>query len=173
MVCKKDGTEIRKLPLKKNEKYIKKLDTAYKQHLALIFDEFYDMASGSAMYIRKAFLENEGYFDEKYVLWEDGPFITQYTKKKMIVTAYKIISIKYRLGGVSNGKPHPLMRRDRELYNKTERIEDMSLLTNRQRRKVNYICKRYITSSLIKKIFLYLKYPDIMFEKVIYKIRQE
>ena len=173
MACAENGTELRKLPSAKSEKYIRNLDTAYKQHLAFITDEFYNMASGSAMYIKKSFIDNWGYFDEKYVLWEDGPFLTQYTRNNIISTAYEIISIKYRLGGVSNGKPHPLMRKDRELYNETDRVAEVSEIKKSQKRKIEYICKRYKVSSWNQKLFLYLAYPDVMVEKVIYKIRQE
>lgn len=173
MACAENGKELRKLPSAKSEKYIRNLDTAYKQYLAFITDEFYNMASGSAMYIKKSFIDSWGYFDEKYILWEDGPFLTQYTRNNMISTAYEIISIKYRLGGVSNGNPHPLMRKDRELYNETDRVAEVSKIKKSQKRKIEYICKRYKESSWNKKLFLYLAYPDVMVEKVIYKIRQE
>ena len=172
MVCEKDGTEIKRIPSRTNEKYINTLDTADKQHLAFITDEFYDMASGSAMYIRKAFLEKWGYFDEKYVLWEDGPFLTQYTRKNIITTEYGIISIKYRLGGVSNGMPNPLMRKDQELYDKKDRVLELSKLSVLKKRKVEYICKRYKTSSFSHKLFLYLTYPDVMLGKIVYKLKQ-
>lgn len=33
------------------------------------------MASGSSTYMRKDFWESMGHFDEKYKLWEDGPFL--------------------------------------------------------------------------------------------------
>lgn len=172
MVCTDEGMEIRKLPSKKNEKTIHKLNSAYKQHVAFITDEFYDMASGSAMYIKKDFLENWGYFDEKYVLWEDGPFLTQYTKNDIVSTEYEIISIKYRLGGVSNGKTHPLMRKDRILYNETDRVAEKFELKRPLQRKIEYICRRYKTSSWIQKMLLYLGYSDVMLGKIIYKIRQ-
>lgn len=172
MVCTDGGMEIGKLPSKKNEKNIHKLNSAYKQHIAFITDEFYDMASGSAMYIKKDFLENWGYFDEKYVLWEDGPFLTQYTKNNIVSTDYEIISIKYRLGGVSNGQTHPLMRKDLILYNETDRVAEKFELKRSLQRKIEYICRRYKTFSWIQKMLLYLSYSDVMLGKIIYKIRQ-
>ena len=173
MAFSEDGKESKKLPKKENEKYISKLDIAEKQHLAFITDEFYDMASGSVMYVKKAFLDKWGYFDEKYKLWEDGPFFTQYTRENILTTEYEIISIKYRLGGVSNGKPNPLMRKDRELYNQTDRITEIANLSLFKQRKIKYICERYITSSLLKKLYLYMCYPDVMVSKIIYKFRQK
>ena len=171
MACTETGKEIKKLPSLKNEKYIAKLNTAEKQHLAFITSEFYDMASGSALYVKKDFMKRWGYFDEKYVLWEDGPFFTQYTRNHRISTAYEIISIKYRLGGISNSNPHPLMRKDQELYNRIERVHDAAELGVFSQRKVEYICKRYNASSWIRKIFLYLTYPDVLIEKVVYKMK--
>lgn len=65
------------------------------------------------------------------------------------------------------------MRKDRELYNETDRVAEVSEIKKSQKRKIEYICKRYKVSSWNQKLFLYLAYPDVMVEKVIYKIRQE
>ena len=173
MVCTETGKEIKRLPSLKSEKYIAKLDTPEKQHLAFITGEFYDMASGSALYIKKSFLEIWGYFDEKYVLWEDGPFLTQYTRDNVLSTAYEIISIKYRLSGVSNGKPNPLIQKDIDLYNNVDRVAEIAKLKELQKRKIEYLCKREMVSLWIPKLYLYLIYPDVMIEKVIYKIRRK
>lgn len=92
-------------------------------------------------YILKVFLEIWGYFDEKYVLWEDGPFLTQYTRDNVLSTAYEIISIKYRLGGVSNGKPNPLIQKDIDLYNNVDRVAEIAKLKELQKGKSNIYVK--------------------------------
>ncbi len=59
---------------------------------------------------------------------EDGPFLTQYTRDNVLSTAYEIINIKYRLGGVSNGKPNPLIQKDIDLYNNVDRVAEIAKL---------------------------------------------
>ena len=83
----------------------KSMDTPEKQYKKMAIGCIYEFASGSAMYYRLQFMKNRGYYDEKYTLWEDGPFLAQLTRESVhIEMCYEIISIKYRDGGISSSK---------------------------------------------------------------------
>lgn len=172
MACDANGAELRMIPSDTDIHYIEGLNTAHLQHLAFITSEFYDMASGSVMYLRRSFYEEWGGLDERYTLWEDGPFLTKYTLDHVIPTDYGIISIKYRLGGVSSGRPNPLMWKDHQTYNRLERSREESQLPRYARRKVRYICERFDASSKWEIFWLYLKYIDVMFGTVMYELRR-
>lgn len=158
------------LPKDKNIKRIEKLDTPYLQHRAFITGEFFDMASGSAICIRNDTIKNMGYYDEKYVLWEDGPLFTKFTKQSRIATDYDIVSTRYCLGGVSNSGTNPLMERDIRLYNTTDRCEDVDRFDRITQMKVRYIQKRDSADTGFKRILLYLKNPLVMLLKICHKI---
>lgn len=161
---------IKYSPSKSEIRKIMKLETNIDQHKAFITDSFFNMASGSALYIRKSFLKKWGYFDESYVLWEDGPFFTKYTINNKINFDYSIISIKYHVGGVSNSGENPLMRLDRIHYNNTDRINCIEKHNFFVKRQVNYICKRYEISDEFQKTFLYIRFLDVICFKIIKKI---
>lgn len=170
MVVTKDNSQYL-IPSKQEQKYIRKLDTHEKQHNSFLTDEFYNMGSGSAMYIKKSYFDKNEYFDEKYVLWEDGPFMTRYTRNRKIETNYSIISIIYRLGGVSNSGENPLMKEDRLRYNKTDRKYEISKKKWLVKEKINYICKRYDCNNKREIVSLYFRYPLVIAFKIFYKLR--
>lgn len=171
MICDEFGCELKVSPSQREVDYINKLNTPLKQHIAFITDEFYHMASGSALYISREFFNKFGYFDESYFLWEDGPFLTKVTMSDTITHEYSIISIKYRLGGISNGKTSPIMRKDRIHYNNTDRISSINALPWYIKRKVKYISRRYICKTKKDIILLYVLYLDVIFCKLLYKIK--
>lgn len=84
--------------------YIKKyINTASSQFEHIALGMAMEFASGSSMYYTKAFFERVGGYDEKYVLWEDGPFIAKVTREGYrIEMAYDIVAILYRDGGISS-----------------------------------------------------------------------
>ncbi|MBR0353406.1 MAG: glycosyltransferase [Oscillospiraceae bacterium] len=159
------------LPKDKNIKRIEKLDTPHLQHRAFITGEFFDMASGSAICIRNDTIKNMGYYDEKYVLWEDGPLFTRFTKQSRIATDYDILSTRYCLGGVSNSGTNPLMEKDIRLYNATDRCEDVDRFDRITQMKVRYIQERESADTGLKRIVLYLKNPLVMVLKICHKIK--
>ena len=101
--------------------------------------------------LKKVFWKYGAIFDEKYVLWEDGPFLTQYTRDNVLSTAYEIISIKYRLGGVSNGKPNPLIQKDIDLYNNVDRVAEIAKLKRITKGKSNIYVKREMVFFMVSK----------------------
>lgn len=159
------------LPYIHNRKRIERMHSAFDQRKAFLLDEFFDMASGSVTYMRKSFLETWGYFDERFVLWEDGPFYLNYTSKgKKIHFAYDIVSIYYRLGGVSNSGVNPLMRQDQILFNDLYR-QNGTGLSYFERRMIHYIRQRYLLTDPLKVYGLYMKNPDIMLLKLWKRLR--
>lgn len=111
------------LPHISNHKYIfNNMDTAKKQFLRLTESRAYNFASGSSMIYNTIFLKSLGGFDERYVLWEDGPFLNKMTQCGYAVDfGYDIFYIKYRIGGISSNK-NGLLIKDELLYNSSDRI---------------------------------------------------
>lgn len=107
MKCSEDlKKEVRLMPHPSYVKLINtKLDTAQKQFKALALERSYEFASGAAMYYRKQYIDSFQGYDNRFILWEDGPFISRTTRTgTCIQTAYDIISVDYRSGGVSSRK---------------------------------------------------------------------
>lgn len=104
--CDENLVPQRVVPTLENLKKIRRLDTAQKQFRSFAVFDFYNIASGSAMYYNRAHLERMGYLDEAYRQWEDGPRLAAYTKAgNLFVPAHDIISIRYRGSGISNVAP--------------------------------------------------------------------
>ena len=118
-----DGQEMYYMP---HAAYVKKVSSfdRKKQFEKYVSGQFYAMFSGSALVYRKQFVEEMGYFDEQYTLWEDGPFIAKTLETTRIFPAYDIIGIRYSTGGVSGGTTNTLLLRDVERYNRTTRREN-------------------------------------------------
>ncbi|MBZ9786724.1 glycosyltransferase [Psychroflexus sp. CAK57W] len=169
-----DLQPIRLMPSDMYKNYIlKKINKPDSQYKAFATGFYFELASGSATYYSKEVFDEFGYFDESYVLWEDGPFFTQFTREgNLIYTAYDIISIKYREGGVS-GELHPAMREDYNRFLKKECYEYLGRFNVIKRRYIRFLYRRSIVikmASNIKKIAFYLRYIDCVFLKIIYKI---
>ncbi|WP_295094158.1 glycosyltransferase [Ruminococcus sp.] len=126
------------LPHINERKIIKSNDTSLKQYKALILGQAYDMASGSAMSYSREIMKKYDFFDESYVLWEDGPFLIKYLWENKLCFAYDIISIWYEDGGTSSGSLHPKLVQDTILYNKTERIKHTEILNSEEKKQLSY-----------------------------------
>ena len=135
----KRGNMIRNMPCKLYYYKIRKLNTAEMQHKAFMLQEFYEIASGSSTYIKKELWEAMGGFDEKYRLWEDGPFYEKITGRGVCIDfAYKLCTIRYLVGGVSNGANiNPMLKQDVLNYNEDllDRIDYLGL-TKFEKRKL-------------------------------------
>ncbi len=171
MLCdEKTLQPIRYIPSNAVLTNIKALDSPEKQYLAFAQCNYYEMASGSCTYQTKENLSLNGYWDESYKLWEDGPFYIKYTRNgNMIHTAYDIVVIKYRVGGISTSNNVPiklktLMSNDIKHYYCKEVEPYLFRFGFYERRKIDYfrICAFNSHSkwlSLIKR----LKYLDLLF----------
>lgn len=160
------------LPHYEEREIIDSYHTGIDQYKGFITSRFYDMASGSAMYYSKKILQKRGYFDERYTLWEDGPFIAKYLQIGRIECAYDIVSIWYEHGGVSSTElglgvqsydlPEKLLV-DAELFNKHEKMERMDLFTHKERRLIRYRNLRFELRNSPMRYLLYIVYfPELL-----------
>lgn len=120
-----DLKPLRYMPSKYYITKITRLNTPFKQYRAFALLQYYEMASGSALYFRRAHFLKFGYFDERYCLWEDGPFFAKFTREGHLLTfAYDLVTIKYREGGISSKKNQKML----EDHRKFLRYEVMNYL---------------------------------------------
>lgn len=148
------------LPHYEERKIISGLQSGIDQYKALIKGRFYDMASGSAMSFSRKNLESLGFFDEKYRLWEDGPFLAKYLQIGKLDCAYDIVSIWYESGGISSSTKRKSKNKkgplgiDTNLFNSTERMKRLDLFSAGEKRLIQYSSYMY-------------KYKDTIFQKLL------
>jgi glycosyltransferase involved in cell wall biosynthesis len=152
-----------------DRKTILSWNTPEKQHAAFIAGRSLNMASGCVLSLRKSTLEKMGYFDEKYYLFEDGPFIEKYTRENMIYFYYDIPQIKYGTDGVSSAAGNKLLKTDMRLYNKTDRTAKTDMLGLFDKQAVEY--GHDLAEKLHNKWLLYLRYPSVPFKILKYRIK--
>ena len=130
------------------------------QYYSYMTNHYWDAFSGSALYFTRKTLEESGFFDEEYKLWEDGPFIEKYLRKHSINYAFDIIAIWYEMGGVSTSQnKNPMLVKDEELFDRTVREkkrDGMSWLYNETN---SYIRERSYCTNWRERTVLKLKYP--------------
>lgn len=181
LVCRRlrcTADKLKPIRLMPNSSYlplIKRLNTPEKQYRALVLGRFYEMASGSVTYFTKNHFDKWGYFDESYVLWEDGPFYAQYTRAGNIIhTAYDIISIRYRDDGVSNRRIHPLMKKDRLSFLMAECLANSTQLSKMDQRTIafayEWAYKEEYRSTTFDNTKILVKYFDSAFHKLFHKL---
>ena len=139
-----DYNPICLLPHYKERFIISRFSTKQDQYRAFITRRFYDMASGSAMSFSRQILEKMCYFDERYRIWEDGPFLAKYLRTGPLDYAYDIVSIWYETGGVSSSQKKERKREksqleiDTEIFNTQERIEHIKEFSILERRLIRF-----------------------------------
>lgn len=155
-------------------KKIENLNTPYKQYNALATGKFYNMASGSVLYLKKDLFTRLGGYDGRFVLWEDSPFLLKmFSSGVMVCTEYSIKGIFYRLGGVSTGEVNPKYLKDIELYNSTLLYEHYCNFPLATRSIIEHNISSSNCANILEKAFLYLKDWKIMFGKVMYTLREK
>lgn len=139
--CSQDmKQEIRLMPHPGYLKYIKEnMNTAEEQYLNTALGSGMEFASGASMYYTKSFFDEVGQYDSRYLLWEDGPFIAKVTRIGVkIETAYDIVAIRYRDGGISSkGKKDKVQSKiEVDYYNmiRNEYLNYPEKFTKRQQR---------------------------------------
>lgn len=172
-VCIDENDKIIKTtPSKFERKLISKLNTREKQYKAAALGEFYDVLRGSVTYFKKSFIEEWGYYDEKYYLFEDTPFYLNYLVKNSINFNFDIISIKYRDNGVSDPKnPNPIFVNDVKLFHETDMIKYSKDFGTFFYKKILYTIERYWTKDTHSILFLYIRHPIICLSNVIYQFK--
>lgn len=125
VVCNEKGKPLYLLPhVLHRHKLVKMSRRELYSHF--ISGQYFSMASGSVFFLRNKKIRN--FYDEKYRLWEDGPYVEKYLREFDILLNYDLISIKYKLGGVSTGKPNPQLVEDTLAFDATDRVAHMDLL---------------------------------------------
>lgn len=163
------------MPHFEERKVIEKLDTPYKQYRSFLISQFYDMASGSAMYFSRRILEEFGYFDERYRLWEDGPFLAKYLWNHKLTFAYDLLSIWYEDAGVSsrrNNGVNPILKKDLDYYYAHERFDHFDQMDRFVQRYIKYSEEKIHAKGKIHNYFIYVKYFPQAFSYFIYKVKR-
>lgn len=152
------------LPHYFDRKIIESWKSSERQYAAFVTSSFLNMASGSAMHFSREVIENQGYFDERYKLWEDGPFIEKFLRNNRITTAYDIVSIWYELGGVSTSGVNPVLNNDTILFNLTDRLNRYNDLSWWNKAKITYRNKSLTCGNKTERIELKIKmFPVFIF----------
>ncbi len=160
------------MPHYEEREVIAKMDTPRKQYTALVTSQYYDMASGSAMYFSRKIMEQFGFFDESYVLWEDGPFLAKFLWEHTLELAYDIVSIWYETGGVSSVKVqqmHPLMQKDIYYYNEHETTAHIDALPKKSQHLIRFHNARTTCQSKTALLKLIVRYPDAFVSHYFYR----
>ncbi len=157
------------LPHRLFHSILKKFDTAERQYGLFVSGQDFAMASGSAMYYRKEYLDKNGYFDERYMLWEDGPFLEHYLRKNKIDMAYEIVSIKYQLGGISTAEcTNEKLLRDSQLFDDTDRINNLGEINHFYKALTLYNLKSKSMKGIYR-VKMIVLHPIISMYKLIYR----
>lgn len=165
--CDIEMTPIRYMPTDGHIDIIKTFDSSVKQHNAFIRGEFYEMASGSCTYYTREKLIKDGLFDESYRLLEDWTHFIQITRSEMIETAYDIVSVCYREGGIST-KMSPIIQQDYLSIISEEIEKNRASLSHKDIRCLKYNYMRIKKRNNIIPSFLF---PDVFISRLLYKIR--
>lgn len=166
LLCNESLKGIKLVPTSRQISKIEKLNTSQKQHRAFIRGEFYDLASGSCTYFTKKRIMEDGLYNEKYYLLEDWTYYVDLTRHIKIETAYDIISVKYRKGGVSSSLPQSLLNDYLRMIN-TELKYYKSEYSLADKRYLRFNLQRFSG----KKYCAYILYPDILVKRFLYKIQ--
>lgn len=155
------------MPNDKEIEFINKFKKPQNEYEAFYTGFLYHMASGSAFAYRRDFLDEVGYFDERYRLWEDGPFFAKCIKENGLLHCnYSLTTIYYRYGGVSTGSGSPLMRQDALLF-LNEGLSDPSI-SNTTKKHIKYRISKIEMGDCVPvllKIRLFFKYPIISLKR--------
>lgn len=150
---------------------IKRFKTPEQEYAALFIGKFYNMASGSVLYYKKEYIEKFGYFDESFRLWEDGPFFAKsILTDGMLHYNYNIISIRYKLGGISTGNTSPVLLQDMIEFLKTGLNDKHIKGFNKRILKKWYFNLTANYGKKIKRCLSLLLYPDVYLYQLIDRI---
>lgn len=167
ILCDEKMNGIRYMPTDDHIKTINQLTTPQKQHSAFIRAEYYEMASGSSTYYTRDRLFSDGLYDETFRLLEDWTYFIRVTRKDVIETAYDIVSIYYRTGGISSSMS-PAIKKD-----------ILTILTEELRiskKRVSLFDYRYLNYNYIRyskgyNLIPSILYPDSFISRLVYRLK--
>lgn len=140
---------------------ISRYDTPLKQYKAFILGAYYDMASGSAMHYTRDIITRMGYFDERYLLWEDGPFLAKYLWEYPLEFAYDIISIWYESDGMSSSALHParpLLLKDSQKFGDMELLKHLDAFTISEKKRLLFRAFRLLDRGIADKCLTSIRF---------------
>lgn len=126
---------------------------------------------GACTYYRRDVFDKYGLFDEEFKLLEDYPFYLKILHYGESIGLINEITIRYRIGGVSSGKKHPLLiEDDKRVYEKIlfPMKYKLGYVTYRRLRFI-YYRKYFKENKRISRVAV-IKYIDIAFLNVMIKI---
>lgn len=166
------GSGDKKLYYLPHSSFVRRLSSfsREKQFCKYASGQYYAMYSGSALIYKKEFMDKMGYFDEKYTLWEDGPFVAKTLLVTKIIPAYDIVGIKYSVGGVSGNNTNPTLARDVEIYNRTTRRENANKLGLFYRALALFNIRKNVGLNYSERLIIALMLIPICFYKLGYSM---
>ncbi len=141
---------------------LNKITSREEQYHEFIKTALYGIASGCVLCSTRAMMEELEFFDERYILWEDGPLFAKYLKKYRLEYYPELISIWYEQGGVSTGgikKQSPILQKDTMLFNKNEGIGVQNFLTPYEKERKKFMKARWEAETKGQIICCYVRYP--------------
>lgn len=163
----------RMLPNDREIKKIKRFKSPKKEYAAFYLGRFFNMASGSAFSYRKDYIEKMGYFDEAFYLWEDGPFFVKaIAQNGLLHYNYDIVSVRYRLGGMSNGTIPPKFQQDVLTFLKIGLCNEYTKGFLRRFLKKVYFNRTAPYGRVRKRFLSLLKYPDVYLYQIVGRFRK-
>lgn len=143
-----------------------KMKTAKQQFLRFTEKRAYNFASGSSMIYNTDFLRSIGGFDERYVLWEDGPFLNKMSRCGYAIDfGYDIIYIRYHAGGISSNK-NSLLIKDELLYNASDILIGANDNGIFHKRLVTFWSFIGLKKCKIIRLLYYILYPDVVISRI-------
>lgn len=169
LVCNESGGGLYYYPHIQERKIVEGLFDNNIAYDAFISGYSYDMASGCALYIRKSFFVENGGFDKRFKLWEDGPYIEKVLKMGELEVVPEFITIRYRLGGISTGKKaNSIMLKDIELFNQEIREKNTDNTSLKYKKLLKYSIQRSRCNTKVKTLFVYLQNIFPVFYRIKY-----
>jgi glycosyltransferase involved in cell wall biosynthesis len=162
---------VRTIPNSKEAKILRSYDEKEKQYSRFITHRFFEVCSGSVLYLRKAFIEKWGYFDERYLLLEDMPFFADYMWDNYLNCAFDIVSIKYREGGITSCK-NPYLTEDYKTYKYIGQMKHIDEVEWLVRDIIRYEVESFKKENKLGKFGVTLKHPVGAFIYCLYRIHR-
>jgi glycosyltransferase involved in cell wall biosynthesis len=157
---------------------IKSLSSKKDQYREFIKSHLFLMGSGSVLCVSRNLMETMGYYDEKYLLLEDAPFIAKALQKIKIDCCPDIVSIWYEQGGISTGAVglsslSPKLKKDSRLYLETELNDHPEMFSSFRKKIIEFDKVRMDNTNKNDRMKMYLSHPIIVLYKIIQKIKRK
>lgn len=157
------GRNPKLVPARRNAKRFQNADSVKKYKIIAMGAAI----AGAGTYYSRQIFEQLGLFDEDYKLQEDGPFFLKLLRNGYKMQFADIIAVRYRMGyGISSGAElHPALHEDINKMLQKEINPYLDKFNYWEKRRIFYQVERFKFPKKItikKKIYLCLKYPDVI-----------